>query len=266
VTADPTASQLLSAARAAHDAGRYDEAEAIYARAIELAPENADVRHNRGAFYKLIGRLAQAEAELRIALDLDPKTPRIRHALGFVLLSQGRYAEGWPLYEARHETPQIGLAKPGLRYPEWRGEDLKGQSLLIFGEQGLGDQIMAARFAPWLAARGVDVTLLCNPALVRLFAGLGVRVVGMSGSVEFPTPAAWVMSGDLAGRAGITPQTIPNAPYLRGQARGAGGVGVMARGNPTHLNDANRSLPPELAARLAALPGAHSLACSLIHI
>jgi hypothetical protein len=259
------AAPLLIAARAAHDAGRYGEAEAFYARAAEVAPDDADARHNRGAFFALIGRLTEAEAELRRAVELAPGTARSRHALGFVLLRQGRYAEGWPLYEARHETPQIGTARPGLPYPQWRGEDLSGQGLLIFGEQGFGDQIMAARFAPWLAARGVDVTLLCNPLLTRLFAGLGVRVVGMSGSVEFPSPAAFVMSGDLAGRAGITPETVPGAPYLRGEAEGRakggqGGLGVVVRGNPSHMNDRNRSLPPELGARLLALPGARSLA------
>jgi tetratricopeptide (TPR) repeat protein len=260
VVTSPAAAPLLIAARAAHDAGRYAEAETLYARAAELAPDDADVRHNRGAFFALVGRLPEAEAELRRAVELAPETARSRHALGFVLLRQGRYAEGWPLYEARHETPQIGTARPGLPYPQWRGEDLAGQGLLIFGEQGFGDQIMAARFAPWLAARGVDVTLLCNPLLTRLFAGLGVRVVGMSGSVEFPSPAAFVMSGDLAGRAGITRETIPGAPYLQAEPKAQGGLGVVARGNPSHMNDGNRSLPPELAERLLALPGALSLA------
>jgi hypothetical protein len=256
------AAPLLVAARAAHDAGRYGEAEAFYARAAEVAPDDADVRHNRGAFFALVGRLAEAEAELRRAVELAPETARSRHALGFVLLRRGRYAEGWPLYEARHATPQIGTARPDLPYPQWRGEDLAGQGLLIFGEQGFGDQIMAARFAPWLAASGVDVTLLCHPLLTRLFAGLGVRVVGMSGSVEFPSPAAFVMSGDLAGRAGMTPETLPNAPYLRGDpgGQGRGGLGVVVRGNPGHINDRSRSLPPELGARLLALPGARSLA------
>jgi hypothetical protein len=250
----------LAAARAAHDAGRYAEAEALYARAAEVAPNDPDVHHNRGAFFALVGRLSEAEVALRKAVEIAPQIARSRHALGFVLLRQGRYAEGWPLYEARHETPQIGAARPNLPYPEWRGEDLAGQGLLIFGEQGFGDQIMTARFAPWLAGRGVDVTLLCNPLLVRLFGGLGVRVIGMSGPVEFPEPAAFVMSGDLAGRAGVTPETIPAAPYLRGDARGQGGVGVVVSGNPSHMNDANRTLSAETAARLLALPGATSLA------
>jgi hypothetical protein len=254
------AASLLRRARAAHDGGRYDEAEAIYAEAAGAFPAEADVHHNRGAFYALIGRLPEAEAALRRALELAPQTPRTRHALGFVLLRQGRYAEAWPFYEARHETEKIGTARPDLPYPQWRGEDLTGKGLLILGEQGLGDQIMAARFAPWLAARRVDVTLLCYPALERLFGALGVRVRAMGGSVDIPRPDAFVMSGDLAGRAGMTPETLPKGPYLKGEARGRGGVGVVVRGSPTHLNDANRSLPPELAARLLALPGAISLA------
>ncbi|HEV2531751.1 glycosyltransferase family 9 protein, partial [Phenylobacterium sp.] len=169
------------------------------------------------------------------------------------------YAQGWPLYEARHDIPELGAPRPDLPFPQWRGEDLAGKRLLIFGEQGFGDQIMFARFAPWLAARGAEVTLLCNPLLERLFGALGVAVRAMSGRVEFPDPDAWVASGDVAGRAGVTLETLPNAAYLRGAARSSGGIGVAARGNPRHANDANRSLPPEQAARLLALPGALDL-------
>lgn len=218
--------------------------------------------HDFGGRLKMEGRLAEAESALRAALAIEPGNAMTRHALGIVLLSQGRYAEGWPFYDARHELPQLELFKPSLPYPEWRGESLSGKRLLIFHEQGFGDQIMFARFAAAAVDKGADVTLFCNPLLVRLFSTMrGVRVLGASGPVEFPDPDYWVMSGSVTGRSGVTPKTLPNAPYLfASAARPAARIGVMTTGNPKHTNDANRSLPPALARRLLDLPGAMSLA------
>lgn len=219
--------------------------------------------HDRGGLHKMAGRLDAAEADLREALRLAPGNPLTRHALGIVLLSQGRYQDGWPLYEARHEIASLHNPKPDLPYREWRGEPLAGRRLLIFPEQGFGDQIMFARFAAVARDQGADVTLLCPPPLVRLFRSIeGIRVVPAAGAAEFPDPGYWVMSSSIAWRFGVTPDTIPASPYLCAdppRPLGAARIGVVTRGNPRHANDANRSLPPDVAARLLATPGAVSL-------
>ena len=257
------ADDLRAQAQRAFEAGRIDEAGGLFATAVRACPDDAAAHHDLGGFLKGVGRLAEAETSLRTAHQLAPADAKTRHALGIVLLAQGRYAEGWPFYDARHAIPDLRLLKPALPYPAWDGGDPAGKAVLIFPEQGLGDQIMFARFAPWLTAKGCDVTLLCHPALARLFAGSleGVRVAAAAGQVEFPDPDVWVMSGSVTGRTGLSPDDLPNAPYLTASPRPSptGRIGVVARGNPAHTNDANRSLPPALAAELLALPGALSL-------
>jgi hypothetical protein len=185
---------------------------------------------------------------------------------GLQLLAQGRYAQGWPLYEARFEVGRDGMAKPALPYPEWKGEDLVGKELLIWPEQGLGDQIQFARFAPILAARGARVTLICLPPLKALLSQLkDVQVLAAVGGVEFPDPDFWVMSGSLPRWMDITLETIPLAPYLVAQAAprlpaARPRVGIVTHGSPSHSNDANRSLDLVSAQRLMNLvPGAVSL-------
>lgn len=226
-----------------------------------MRPERADELRLRGAALKRSGELAAAESDLRAALSLAPNDPRIRVLLGEVLLSLGRYSEAWPFTEARLDVPELGSSRPPLEEPEWRGEALDGKRLLIVGEQGAGDQIMYARFAPVLQAQGADVSVLCLPSLARLFAGsLGVRVFAMSGRVDLPDPDLWVLSASLPARLGVTPETIPPSPYLSAPSRVVGAqLGVMTRGNPRHPNDAWRSLPEDQAGRLLALPGAIDL-------
>ena len=252
---------LLARATALRDQGRLDEAAALYRQAAARDPKAAEPHHHLGWIAARQGDLAGAEAAYREALARSPGAPSTSAALGALLLGQGRHAEGFPLYDARHSIGR--MARPALPFPEWRGEDLAGRRLLIWPEQGFGDQIQFARFAPILQARGADVTLICLPPLARLFeASLPVRVLAAAGAVDFPDPDYWVMTCSIAGRMGLGVDEIPGAPYLRAPGPPPAlppgvRVGLMAAGNPSHPNDANRSLPADEAARLAAaLPGA----------
>jgi hypothetical protein len=203
--------------------------------------------HATGSFHALRGEWPAAEAFFRRALTVDPQDPIVRHALAVSLLGQGRYHEGFPLYAGRTAIPALNVPKPRLPFPEWRGEDLKGRSIVIFPEQGFGDQIMLARFAPVLRDLGADVTLLCSPQLERLFAAtLGVRVISASGLVDFPDPAFWTLIGDLPGYLTNSADDVPGTPYLSVSAERRGGIGLVRNGNPRHVNDANRSLPADL--------------------
>jgi tetratricopeptide (TPR) repeat protein len=250
--------ELLARGAAARDAGRLNEAEAIYAEAAARFPAEAEPHHHLGGLHRRRGRLDLAEAEYRRTLNLAPAAAATMRLLATLLLSQGRFAEGFALFEARHAHPR--MKKPALPFPEWVSGPVAGKKLLIWPEQGFGDQIQFARFAPVLKRLGADVTLICHKELVRLFeASLGVRVLAAQGAVEFPDPDLWVMQGSIAARLGCTVETLPNAPYLRAAGTwpplGEGfKVGLKTRGNPSHENDANRSLPEADAARLAKLP------------
>jgi hypothetical protein len=252
-------SELLARAIARRDAGDLVQAQRLFEAAVAAAPADPEPRHLLGGVCDMAGDDAQAEKHYRAALALAPDAVSTARALGTVLLRQGCYPEGFRLLEARHQL--AAFAKPQLPFPEWMGGDVAGRRILVWPEQGLGDQLMFARFAPVLKAMGAMVTLICWPALQRLFAGaLGVEVLAARGAVDFPDPDGWVMACSLAGRLGVTPETLPDAPYLN--AVGAWDrplpsglkVGLMTNGNPAYVNDQNRSLPATAAQALRRLP------------
>ena len=214
---------------------------------------SADEYHAVGRALAFEGLFRDAEAKFRLALNEEPGRTTALFDLGLALMAQGRYREGFPYYAAR-----FGLAgsrpKPRLPYPEWQGEPLKGRNIALFPEQGLGDQIQIARFAPVLRKMGADVTLFCDAPLQRLFEGLGTRTIAASGAVEFPDPDYLCMIMDLPGKLRSTLQTLPSTPYLSATPRPMGArIGVARRGKATHANDARRSLPDDLVLPFEAL-------------
>ena len=216
------------------------------------------------------GRTDLAERELRAALAANPGDKATELALGGLYLSLGRYAEGWPLMAARAalhpavvppvmpRTPRSGVAS-----------SLAGKSVLVWVEQGFGDQIQMARFANSLKARGAAwVTLGCRPALAHLFSTLAgadaVIPIAVGAAVHVETHDYWSRYFSLPEPLGLTLETLPAQPYLsaptdrraRWTREGGGArVGFVWQASPTGFNAANKGLPRDLAQQRAAKPG-----------
>lgn len=171
------------------------------------------------------------------------------------LLRGGRYREGFALYEQRTNLARMPLRQLG--WPEWRGEPLDGKTIVVWGEQGLGDEIQMARFVRDLKARGAVVWITCNPLLQSLFAGLGADGVSSRiGNVVLPSPVDyWIASMSLPLVLGITLANLNGRPYLLPPpVEPTGRIGLCWRGNPENPRDSQRSLPsPDLLA--ATFPG-----------
>lgn len=201
------------------------------------------------------GRLQEAVVLLSHAVTQDPSNDEARINLAMAILAQGRLAEGAALYEAR----LLRTRAPALPFPRWDGTPLDGKRVVIWPEQGLGDQIMMARYVPELVRRGCTVTLVCAPALERLFKqSLDVNVLPAKGSIDLPEADSWIWAMSLL--AAMRGSPAPVDPYLDAKPRCTEfRIGLATRGSPTNLNDAYRSLPQDVTEALLAFPGVGSL-------
>lgn len=249
--------------------GRFDAAARWLAFVVEHRPNDAGVRWLVGNLYGEIGDTGRAETEYRLGLALDPTHDGIRLALSSLLLSVGRYADGWPLLEARAALHPDVVPPIKVSFPEWKGEPIAGRSILVWYEQGFGDQLQFVRFARDLKARGAaHVAMGCRPVLADLFRGAaGVDEVvpaDRGESVAIRRYDYWSRYFSVPHRLGVTVETLDSRPYLTAPAdrrdRWAGwsGVGLVWQASPTGFNARSKNVPDALARRLLGM-GARSL-------
>jgi tetratricopeptide (TPR) repeat protein len=247
------------------EVGAFAEAVACCRQAIALDPRIAMAHLNLAHAHKAMNQLAEAEAACRHAIALLPDCADYHFLLGHLLLVQGDYTRGWLEYEWRWKLPNFAWMKDfqaEFRQPQWQGEDLTGKTILVVTEQGLGDIIMFARYAPMLVARGARVIVGTTPPSRRLLGSMAG--VTMASLIERPLPHFDVYCPllTLPRLFGTQVATIPSkiVPYLhaeptlraqwRARLAGATGlrVGIVWGGNPVTMYDRFRS--PRLAKML----------------
>ncbi len=134
---------------------------------------------------------------------------------GIIALAHGDYDTGWPLFELlshRTDARQFGMDRyPDL--PMWDGKPTS-KRLFLWASMGRGDMMMMFRFLPRIRSRAPNMVLETHPELTDLVRlnGLAPKVVTLGRHKEtfdfhFPLMSAPYLLG-------ITPDTIPGAPYL----------------------------------------------------
>ena len=143
------------------------EALAWLDKASRFRDDDAELLHYRALTLQDLGRVPEAFGCYDRAISLKPDflLPRFHRALAYLLT--GNYVAGWPDYELRLLSKDVPLR--AAAHPRWDGADLRGRSILVYSEQGMGDQILFASCVPDLIASGVRCVIECAPKLQKLF-------------------------------------------------------------------------------------------------
>ena len=151
--------------------GRHDHAGAVacYRSALALDPAYGEAWSNLGLARQRLGDATGAERCYDRALCLRPDLSLSHFNKGLLRLEAGDLDRGWPGYAWRFGSGQVGQGRQPRAQP-WRGEDLTGRRLMIWGEQGVGDTILFSALCAELAGRAVSTILEVDRRLVPLFA------------------------------------------------------------------------------------------------
>jgi Flp pilus assembly protein TadD len=251
---------------------QFEEGARHIEEAVRLAPDSPDVRSNwamllqyRGRFHEALGRWTEL---IDSGVLADDSKARVDRAMINLLL--GDFGTGWDEYELRFDAAR-GFARDfGL--PRWNGEPLAGKSILVYAEQGIGDEIMFASCLSDLIAVAGRVTVECTDRLETIFRRSFPRASVHGGRKG--DPADWLVEygpldfqvpiGSLPRRFRRDRGAFPGvSPYLfadtvrvdhwRQRLRERGvrpAIGLSWRGGTAASRSKDRSVPPELLGQI----------------
>jgi tetratricopeptide (TPR) repeat protein len=145
------------------------EAERLFRRALELDPGQIEAWANLDLALQEQGRFEEALAHCERAIRERPDVVEFRWNRGLAHLLLGRFGAAWEDYELRKGRPDAGGVHEKFTLPDWDGTPLAGRSILVYGEQGLGDEIMFASCLDEVIARAELTVVECDARLANLY-------------------------------------------------------------------------------------------------
>jgi Flp pilus assembly protein TadD len=251
------------------DTGRVEEATVALQKAIQLQPGYPDPYHNLGVLSVNCNQLAAGEKYFCKALELNPGYTQAEFSLATLYLLQGNLDKGWKKYD---HSRMVENSSPLPQIKRWQGECLKGKTILLYHEQGLGDSLQFVRYAHLVDSPAARTVLWVQPQLLPLIHTSFSQLEVVSGedistdNIDYCLPLP-----SLPGIFHTTMDTIPQQePYLIPSVaavatwqdrldqlcpRDSYKVGLVWAGNSGHHNDRNRSIGLDLFGQLLAVDG-----------
>ncbi len=257
---------------ALNDLGRPQEALEALHTAIGLDAQQVETFIARAGILQDLNRHSEALADLQRALDLRPGHAEAAWNQCMLQLLTGDFKRGWAQYDELRWGAVPGLVKLGFHGKAWHGGRVKG-TLLAWGEQGIGDQVLQLGMAAELSRFAQRTLVAVSPRLVplvrRSFPGLGVTALGQASGepVEAQVPMGslgrYLRKGWSDFPAGRPPWLLADAERARA-LRGAmppGArlvCGISWRSGAPKFG-AQKSMPLEELRPLLALEGVHAV-------
>jgi len=234
------------------DRGMLDEAIACYRHAIHLKRDYLDAHHNLGNALRAQRRTAEALECYNEAVRISSDHAQVHLSRALLWLQMGDFERGWAEYEWRLKCPAYAI--PSFPRPIWDGSPLHGQTILIYGDHGLGDTLQFIRYAPLVRDRGGRVVVAVRKPLARILATCPDVEMVIPEGAPLPDFAVYIPAMSLPRIYATTMATVPDqVPYLAALAPlvkqwgdefeqdDGFRIGIAWQGNPTYSKDRQRS-------------------------
>ncbi len=156
--------------------GKFAEAKMCFETALIIEPENAHAYTNLGAIESQSGRREQAVQYAEKALALFKKTRnqneinRAKFHLSLNYLCLGLIEKAWEYYSSGLMFTGTSSREPQRTFycPEWTNEDISDKTLMVWREQGLGDEIHFYSAINYALLKCRKLIIECDARLVPL--------------------------------------------------------------------------------------------------
>jgi hypothetical protein len=252
---------------AAHELNRNPEAMSCYLKAAELDNNYFKAYDNAAALLIEEAKWDDAEKMCRLSLEVSPEGKLANKNLAHVYLARHNWREGW-----KHWDLSLGdKYRKEWTYgdePRWDGSN--GKAVVIYGEQGLGDEIAYASCVPDAIGDCKKVIIDCDPRLEKLFKRSFPKA-DVHGTRRTENPE-WLQTARIDARCAISslPQfyrnadeDFPGTPYLKADPdlvrmfkamwNGKPAYGLAMHGGSKLTGESYRRIEPEQFSPLLTL-------------
>lgn len=255
-------------AKAWHDNNEHETSIYCYLKALHYNRSTQTLR-GLALAYRKCRRYDRSEALLKEVLERNPDDARAHFGLAMGYLYQEDYKQALPHFEWRAHLPKqksFQQDHPSIfQKPAFSGEDLTHKTLLLYTEQGFGDNLQYARFIAHARTRASRVVMWCRKGLGRLFQHCYPldEITEDSGTLpEFDCHASlmslpFFFDRELASLRNFSPYIFPapNQPELFHKIPGKLNVGLVWGAEQLGYEHSNKKVPLEMLAPLFSIPG-----------
>lgn len=204
---------------AAHELGRNQESINAYMKAAEIDNEYVKAYVNSAAVFIEESRWDDAEKVCNLAFEIDKNSDLAKKNMAHVCLAKHDWKKGWEYWDY---SLGCKYRKEWVYGDEKRWDGTKNQAVVIYGEQGLGDEINYASVIPDALKDCKKVIIDCDPRLEKLFRR-SFPSASVYGTRREPNPG-WLADARIDARCAISSLPrfyrnsdgdFPGTPYLK---------------------------------------------------
>ena len=257
--------------------GMYKEARPVYLKALELSGPDVSAMINLGTCCMEAGDIENSLKWFEFAAELEPDNHEVLWNRAQLFLSLKRFAEGWDGYdigsvaEKKKRAPRSYHQAGEPEHPFWEGEP--GKHIVVWGEQGVGDEVMFASCLPDAIEKCARVTFDCHPRLINIFERSfpSVKCYPTRKDLEVkwdwpkgtPPIDARIAIGSLPRLFRRTEDAFPGTPYLKADPKLVARyrdkskfrVGIGWIGGSKITKQDRRSIPLDMWGPILRVPG-----------
>lgn len=147
---------------------KYEQAMADFDAAFALDANHHMALMQKGAALWELRRWDEALACFKKANEVNGTDPNCKWILGLLALQMNDFKTGWPNYDTRWQSERFKSPRLITDKPQWT-KDGGAKSVLVWGEQGIGDQIIYGTLLDSVHALSGQLTAMVEPRLIPLF-------------------------------------------------------------------------------------------------
>lgn len=148
--------------------GRFEEAVAASEKAIALSENYLEAYNNLGTALMELGRFSEAKSAFEAAISINSECAEPHHNLSLILLLTGQFKRGWQEYEWRWRHEGFSTPLRPFAQPWWDGSIDGVGKLLLWDEQGIGDEVLFSGLIRHISSIGIDLVVECDNRLASL--------------------------------------------------------------------------------------------------